>query len=180
MFACVRVRTVASGLTSFALMYITNRQTVNAAAEASEGTELRGLASHSGASDSSSDERGAGEAEDEPRREVKLSAGEREFTRHGTICLVRVLCATAICALENFHGLPVYLVVLIMGVVRARARARARTPQPPRPAAIAPVSPVCPTMKSRLREGVYVSRSDALFAALRTAWPSVWAGVLLI
>ena len=38
------------------------------------------------------------------------------FTRHGVFCLVRVVTATLICALESVHGLPVHLVVLLMGV----------------------------------------------------------------
>jgi len=43
------------------------------------------------------------------------SARDGTFTRTGVFCLVRVLTATLICALESVHGLPVYLVVLIMG-----------------------------------------------------------------
>ena len=48
-----------------------------------------------------------------------LATGDErtEFTYHGIFCLFRVITATAFCALESVHGLPVYLVVLIMGVV---------------------------------------------------------------
>ena len=35
---------------------------------------------------------------------------------HGWFSLVRVVTATAFCALEAFHGLPTYLVVLLMGL----------------------------------------------------------------
>jgi Na+/H+ antiporter NhaD/arsenite permease-like protein len=108
---------IAAGLTSFVLMWITNRAVVNKAiGEQSESQELRGL--QGPASDSSSDDVGIGSplGGDEVGLTRKKSE-EREFTRHGLFCLVRVLTATLICALESVHGLPVYLVVLIMGIV---------------------------------------------------------------
>ena len=109
---------IAAGLTSFFLMYLTNRSVVNSAAESSSlSTELRGLST--AGSDSSSDDRpfSPGEGEEEGRSGKRASReDEAEFTRHGVFCLFRVLTATLICALESFHGLPVYLVVLIMGV----------------------------------------------------------------
>ena len=46
-------------------------------------------------------------------------------------CLIRVLCATLICALESVHGLPVYLVVLIMGVVSFFIDVRVPSPTHP-------------------------------------------------
>ena len=63
----------------------------------------------------SSDTDGSG---DEPRSQTTLTseAEAGDFTTRGVLSLVRVLAATAICALESVHGLPVYLVVLIMGV----------------------------------------------------------------
>jgi len=102
---------ICAGLTSFALMYATNRNKVDVVAR-----------SDNGEGDS---EQGAELARLSPRdrsEENTLSPSSSEgtsevFTRQGVFCLIRVLAATLICALESFHGLPVYLVVLIMGLV---------------------------------------------------------------
>jgi Na+/H+ antiporter NhaD/arsenite permease-like protein len=40
---------------------------------------------------------------------------KQHFTKNGIFCLLRVTVATLFCALESVHGLPVYLVILIMG-----------------------------------------------------------------
>ena len=114
-------------------MWITNRATVNSAAaalEMNEGSELRGLAAGGGVSDTSSDER-ADEDGGGGGKRLASKADEREFTRHGIFCLIRVLCATLICALESVHGLPVYLVVLIMGVVSFFIDVRVPSPTHP-------------------------------------------------
>jgi len=107
---------IAAGLTSFLLMWITNRQQVNAAGL--EGGGKRSLASTALLSTPVS----SGSEGGDERGGVSLSGlatgDERtEFTYHGIFCLFRVITATAFCALESVHGLPVYLVVLIMGVV---------------------------------------------------------------
>jgi len=98
---------VAAGLTSFALMYLTNRDKVDVTARPSmsEGGEDR--------------EKGAlmTSGSDEEKAPSAADSTERTFTGKGIFALVRVLTATLICALENFHGLPVYLVVLVMGLV---------------------------------------------------------------
>jgi len=38
------------------------------------------------------------------------------FTQQGGFCLVRLLAASAFCALDSLHGLPVYLCVLLIGL----------------------------------------------------------------
>ena len=38
------------------------------------------------------------------------------FTGQGLFCLVRLIAASAFCALDSLHGLPVYLCVLIIGI----------------------------------------------------------------
>ncbi|KAL1498452.1 hypothetical protein AB1Y20_013777 [Prymnesium parvum] len=94
---------VAAGLTSFVLMYLTNRKKVDVeqkADHANSDRELGRLAdTASGASDDHS----------------RSPDDSQAFSRHGIFCLIRVIAATAFCALEAFHGLPVYLVVLVMG-----------------------------------------------------------------
>lgn len=90
---------VAAGLTSFVLMYWTNRANVDVVASVDKGhadDDCERLAGGSGKEDAP--------VEDEA------------FTSKGVFCLIRVLAATAFCALENVHGLPVYLVVLCMGL----------------------------------------------------------------
>ena len=102
---------IAAGLTSFALMYWTNRHKVDVVAGskvadaeddddefAVEGGSRRGAEQR---------ERLAGEG---------TADQDKPFTAKGIFCLVRVLAATLICALESVHGWPVYLVVLCMGI----------------------------------------------------------------
>ena len=92
---------IAAGLTSFVLMYATNYDKVDVVAKATPkelGTSSPGEAGRFVGSGASL----AGDA-------------KPEFTRTGYFCLLRVLSATATCALESFHGLPVYLVVLVIG-----------------------------------------------------------------
>ncbi len=111
---------IAAGLTSFALLYATNYDRVDVvssgarerAREEGGGEDVgRPLASSTSTSESSEGgEPGAAEA-----RLAVASSAERAFTPRGVFCLVRVLSATAFCALEGVHGLPVYLVVLIIG-----------------------------------------------------------------
>jgi len=113
---------IAAGLTSFVLMYVTNRDKINSVSSdtsSGSGSTHEGLL-HGSCSDSSSDDptttprsvaHGATEAT------LGHQEPSRSFTKHGVFCLLRVLTATLTCALESVHGLPVYLVVLIMGVL---------------------------------------------------------------
>ena len=131
---------VCAGLTSFVLMWLTNRSVINAQGRGGGGggglglsasgdvhyskaeTAERGVAGEAGSMLNASGEAvscGSSDASSGSEVEAsmaKASASERKFTRHGVICLVRVLTATLICALESVHGLPVYLVVLLMGL----------------------------------------------------------------
>ena len=130
---------VCAGLVSFLLMWLTNRDVINGVVAASgkeqSMSELtspsdkasRGLLGHEGGCDSSGSSSGGEAVAAAPRRSDDVEGGggsgggrggggSRDFTRHGVFCLVRVLTATLICALENVHGLPVYKVVLIMGL----------------------------------------------------------------
>jgi len=107
---------IVAGLVSFALMYMTNRNKVDVVAhsdrdagseELARGGELARLSPRSDPSSSLSprDEHADGGNGNKP-----------QFTATGCFCLVRVVSATLVCALESFHGLPVYLVVLIIGL----------------------------------------------------------------
>ena len=146
---------IAAGLTSFGLMYWTNRHKVDVDA-GPRGVQLTPLSPGSDvsrrlvSSTSSSEESAAGESAAELGRSLNAGSdtsdasleGEaaaggaaggaakrgappggggggaevRAFTAKGIFSLVRVLGATLFCALEGVHGLPVYLVVLIIGV----------------------------------------------------------------
>jgi len=115
---------VAAGLTSFLLMYLTNRGKVDVVADvskdASEVTERLGGAGDStgdALSSAADDEEEAGEAAGGAgsKRHSASARNEERFTRTGLFCLLRVITATLFCALESLHGLPVYLVVLLMG-----------------------------------------------------------------
>ena len=119
---------IAAGLTSFALMYLTNRTKVDVVPGTSEsGDKELGRLAEGGAVGSEGSASGGEhggpkkdeKSDDEQSFLVGASAGDSpaEYTSHGILCLVRVLAATAFCALEAFHGLPVYLVVLIMGLI---------------------------------------------------------------
>ena len=94
---------LAAGLTSFALMYWTNRDKVDVRAGHDESPAVERLAD--------------GKEEHQlAKASGSSSPSERVFTTKGIFCLIRVLTATTICALEGVHGLPVYFVVLCMGV----------------------------------------------------------------
>jgi len=104
---------IAAGLTSFVLMYWTNRNKVDvipSPAGSDEEKELEG---------SLSDDGPRLRLLSGPEGKVRSAASEEgvKFTFTGVMCLIRVLATTAFAALENFHGLPVYLVVLIIGVL---------------------------------------------------------------
>lgn len=107
---------VAAGLTSFALMYWTNRSKVDVPArDVSSDKELGRLQD---AAEGEAETEGGAQQEVKPLSPRGKGEGDdrQEYTYHGIFCLARVLAATAFCALEAFHGLPVYLVVLIMGL----------------------------------------------------------------
>jgi len=111
---------VAAGLTSFVLMYWTNRDKVDVHAGTGDDDSHASDCEH--LADKDEQEMGivspGGEARGGQGDGVggAASANVPEFTAKGVFCLVRVLTATLICALESVHGLPVYFVVLCMGV----------------------------------------------------------------
>lgn len=107
---------IAAGLTSFLLMYLTNRTKVDVAADGSAGAlgeALGGDRSTPWASETS----GATDDDDDGATSVRGgdASTDKDFTLQGIFCLLRVVIATLFCAFESLHGLPVYLVVLIMG-----------------------------------------------------------------
>ena len=137
----------AAGLTSFALMFWTNRHKVNVVAEhrrigdghglldargrpaASLATlrspatspEEGGLAEEAAlkSNEGYSSEGGSGlegEGGDGSASTVDEHGGATAFTAQGAFCLVRLLAASAFCALDSLHGLPVYLCVLLIGM----------------------------------------------------------------
>jgi Na+/H+ antiporter NhaD/arsenite permease-like protein len=97
---------VAAGLTSFLFMYLTNRSKVDVTAVGGAGALAEAL---------SKEEEEDDESGRTPPGPGLGSAGQEHITFTGVLCLLRVLTATLFCALESVHGLPVYLVVLLMG-----------------------------------------------------------------
>ena len=57
-----------------------------------------------------------GEGGDSSASTVDEHGGATAFTAQGAFCLVRLLAASAFCALDSLHGLPVYLCVLLIGL----------------------------------------------------------------
>ena len=57
-----------------------------------------------------------GEGGDSSASTVDEHGGATAFTAQGAFCLVRLLAASAFCALDSLHGLPVYLCVLLIGM----------------------------------------------------------------
>ena len=57
-----------------------------------------------------------GEGGDGSASTVDEHGGATAFTAQGAFCLVRLLAASAFCALDSLHGLPVYLCVLLIGM----------------------------------------------------------------
>ena len=131
---------VAAGLTSFALMFWTNRHKVNVVSEHrriddghglldARGRPAAGLATlrspaaspEDGALTESaglkcnegySSEGGGGLEGDASAASAVAEHGDAAaFTAQGAFCLVRLLAASAFCALDSLHGLPVYLCV---------------------------------------------------------------------
>jgi hypothetical protein len=45
---------------------------------------------------------------------LNITEEKQHFTKNGVFCLLRVALATAFCALESVHGLPVYVVTLLL------------------------------------------------------------------
>jgi hypothetical protein len=44
---------------------------------------------------------------------LSITEEKQHFTKNGVFCLLRVALATAFCALESVHGLPVYFPLTI-------------------------------------------------------------------
>ena len=117
---------IAAGLTSFVLMWWTNRHKVDVVASDLKASEAAGEqlspkgkgSSDAGDGDDDADGGDGGGASGFGARTDEAESHTLEvgaFTARGVFCLIRVLGATLVCALESFHGYPVYLVVLIMG-----------------------------------------------------------------
>ena len=117
---------IAAGLTSFVLMWWTNRHKVDVVASDLKASEAAGEqlspkgkgSSDAGDGGDDGDGDGGGGASGFGARTDEAESHTLEvgaFTARGVFCLIRVLGATLVCALESFHGYPVYLVVLIMG-----------------------------------------------------------------
>ena len=113
---------IAAGLTSFVLMWWTNRHKVDVVASDLKASEAAGEQLGMGKGEQRRRRRrrrrrrdGGGGASALARASTRRSRtrSRSALTARGVFCLI--LGATLVCALESFHGYPVYLVVLIMG-----------------------------------------------------------------
>ena len=123
---------IAAGLVSFVLMWLTNRETVNAACATARRQRFldRKLGGDAGAalrspaySEEADGRRPGGESDDDGAEAARAGRSGKAFTRLGTFCALRLLLSALFCALDSVHGLPVYLCVLIIGALSLLADA---------------------------------------------------------